>query len=425
MDNKEFEKKLEQIKTFKEVPVSVDEKIQKAFEKIEENEKIEKEVKKQKSKFNFSRVLTLAASFVMAIFLAGNGVAYAKGEPNIYSWVLEKIGIQKEYEEIKTEINQIVEVDAIQEDFEGIKKYKVKMALKDIGYDNNLLIAGWTIESPQLMEIFTQYEGQEIEEIKSGIEDLLELDLNININNENVIYNYSLPEGVEEEFINSYRITKCLSNNEILVYEIFILDELEVDEIRNIEINISRIIEAYSDGAWEVVSGNWSFAVKDIEKNTNFIKEYASLFSVEYIVDKEYVEEYNVDGSIQKRSNQMNVTTDGEKGRIEINKIINCKSASLMYITSNLEIDTTVEPKYCYCFEITDANGNIILEKTLLYFLENKPVITQEKLKEGETYNINIYKIIDSDIYYIQPRISNVGNGEFIKIHSQEVKLGK
>ena len=128
MDNKEFEKKLEQIKIFKEVPISVDEKIQKAFEKIEENEKLEKELKKQRSKFNFSRVLSLAASFVMAIFLAGNGVAYAKGEPNIYSWVLEKIGIQKEYEEIKTDINKTVENNG------------VKITLLDAGYDKTSII---------------------------------------------------------------------------------------------------------------------------------------------------------------------------------------------------------------------------------------------------------------------------------------------
>ena len=96
MDNKEFEKKLKQIKTFKEIPVSVDEKIKKAFKVIEEKERTEKEIKRLKNKFNFSRVLSLAASCVMAIFLAGNGVAYAKGEPNIYSWVLEKIGITRE-----------------------------------------------------------------------------------------------------------------------------------------------------------------------------------------------------------------------------------------------------------------------------------------------------------------------------------------
>lgn len=424
MDNKEFEKKLEEIKTFKEVPLSVDEKIQKAFEKIEENEKLEKEVKKQKSKFNFSRVLSLAASFVMVIFLAGNGVAYAKGEPNIYSWVLEKIGIQKEYEEIKTEINQTVEVEATQEYFAGTKNYKVKMSLKDIGYDNNLLIAGWTIECPELIEMFTQYEGQEIAEIRSEIEDTLELDLSININNQDIVYNYSLPDGVEE-FINSYRITKCLSDNEILIYEIFILDDLNIDEIKDIEINIRRIIESYSDGAWEVANGNWNFIVKDIKKNTEFIKEYDLPVTVEYIVDKEYVEEYNEDGSIQKRSNQMNVTTDGEKGIIKTNKIINCKSASLMYMTSNLEIESTVDPTYFYCCDITDANGNIILEKTLLYFLENEPLITQEKLKEGETYYINVYKIVDSDIYFIQPRISDVGNGSFIKIHSSEFKLAR
>ena len=208
MDNKEFEKQLEKIKELKEVPLSVDEKIQKAFEKIEENEKQEKEIRKQNKKFNFSRVLSLAASFVMAIFLAGNGVAYAYGMPNIYSWVLGKIGIQEEYEEIKTEINQTVEVEAVQEYFGGAKNYKVKMALKDIGYDNNLLITGWTIECAELMEMFTQYEGQDIEEIKSEIEDTLELELKININNGDIIYNYLFSEesDTDKESINSYRI---------------------------------------------------------------------------------------------------------------------------------------------------------------------------------------------------------------------------
>ena len=43
MDNKEFEKQLEKIKELKEVPLSVDEKMQKAFAKIEEDEKQEKE----------------------------------------------------------------------------------------------------------------------------------------------------------------------------------------------------------------------------------------------------------------------------------------------------------------------------------------------------------------------------------------------
>ena len=137
MDNKEFEKKLEQIKTFKKVPVSVDEKIQKALEKIEENEKLEKEIKKSKNKFNFSRILSLAASFVMTIFLAGNGVAYAKGEPNIYSWILEKVGIQKEYEEIKTEVNKTVESD------------NIEITLIDLGYDSNSLIIGLKIKDKE------------------------------------------------------------------------------------------------------------------------------------------------------------------------------------------------------------------------------------------------------------------------------------
>lgn len=421
-DNFEYDKKIKnELQEKLELPNVVKEKIKQVYIKIEEDKNGERNMEKQ-TKFKLSKVLSLAASLIVIIFLVGNGVAYAKGEENIYSWILNKMGIQKEYEEIKTEINQIVEVEATQENAEEIKNYKVKMSLKDIGYDNNLLIAGWTIECPKLIEMFTQYEGQEIKETKNTIEDTLELDLNININNEDVIYNYSLPEG-EEAIINSYRMTKCLSDNEILIYEIFILDDLEIDKIRSMEININSIIESFTDGAWNVADGNWKFAVKDIKQNTDFYKKYASPATVEYVVDKEYIEEYK-DGSIQRRSNQMNIVTNGLNGKIEINRIINCKSASLMYMTSNLEINSeVVEPTCFYCCDITDNNGNIILEKTLLYSLENEPFITQEKLKEGETYYINIYKIIDSDMYYIQPRISDVGNGKFEKIHSLEFKL--
>lgn len=340
-----------------------------------------------------------------------------------YSWVLKEIGIQKEYEEIKNQINQSVEIEAIQ-GYEEVEKYKVKMSLKDIGYDNNLLIAGWTIESPQLMEMFTQQEGEKVEEIKKGIENTLELDLTININNDKFVCNYSLQDGIGE-IINNYKITKCLSDNKILIYEIFILDNLELEDIRDIKINIYRILESFSDGAWEVANGNWEFVIKDIKKNTEFIKEYDLPAIVEYDINKEYIEEYDEYGNVQKKSNQMNILTSGEKGKLEINKLINCKTASLIYVTSNLDIETDADPTYFYCFDITDINGNVILDKTLLYYLEEEPIITQEKLKENGKYYINIYKIVDSDIYYIQPRISEVGDCEFIKSYSQEFKLGQ
>lgn len=59
---------------------------------------------KKQSKFKLNKVLSLAASFVIVVFLVGNGIAYAKGEDNIYSWILNKIGMQKEYEEKSKEI---------------------------------------------------------------------------------------------------------------------------------------------------------------------------------------------------------------------------------------------------------------------------------------------------------------------------------
>ena len=98
MENKEFDKKIKnELQEKLKVPQLVEEKLNETYKKIDSMD--------YKSKrFSFSKISQIAASLVVIVFLAGNGIAYARGRDNIYSWVLNKIGIQKEYEEVKTEI---------------------------------------------------------------------------------------------------------------------------------------------------------------------------------------------------------------------------------------------------------------------------------------------------------------------------------
>lgn len=343
MDNKEFEKKLEQIKTFKEVPISVDEKIQNAFNRIEENEKIEKEVKKSKSKINFSRVLSLAASFVMMVFLAGNGVAYAKGEPNIYSWVLEKIGIQKEYEEIKTDINKTVEDNG------------VKITLLNAGYDKEELVVGYKIE---IKEGF----GEDIEEKIEGV----------------CIYDeYVLKDEdgtiIEEYYVslgNHYVVNK-ISNEEYILYSIRDTSEINIEDeelymsvniynVQGIDINGAEIEDAELKGKWDFDQVSISFGNKDYK---------------EYVID------------VNKTIN--------EECKINSIRVINTKMFSNIYVDIEQDVNyDEYEGTPIYSILLLDGE-NILVDSINYIGYGGESGIFLEKMQENKTYTIQVRKRID------------------------------
>ena len=279
MDNKEFEKQLEKIKELKEVPLSVDEKIQKAFEKIEENEKQEKEIRKQNRKFNFSRVLSLAASFIVVIFLAGNGVAYAKGEPNIYSWILEKIGIAKNYEEIKININKTVENNG------------VKITLLDAGYDKNYLVVGYKIQSEEGL-------FEDIEQDIKGIR----------------IWEHYMLQDEDGTIIGGldYRITPYIVNKisekEYILYSFKNISDLDIKgKELNLSVTIYTIEGTDSSGEWiedAEIKGKWEFIQESIG--------YADTSYEEYFIDMD--------------------KTINEELEIEDIRVINTKMFSAIYV---------------------------------------------------------------------------------------------
>lgn len=349
MDNKEFEKKLEQIKTFKEVPISVDEKIQKAFENIEENEKLEKEVKKQKSKFNFSRVLSLAASFVMAIFLAGNGVAYAKGEPNIYSWILERIGMPSGYQDIKTDINQIVEED------------DVKITLIDGGLSNNSFELVYMIESEGLFEY---------DEVI--FDSIIEVSANKEVYKEgytDMLYEYSTSESI-------------ISNNKAVIHRSYAIagNNLEGKQI-DLNIKISRVGSFKSDIGFD-------------EKGQ----------PIQYKDKSENIWEFDVENFESKKLQYESYVVVSQKkidDRLTINSLSIEDSALYSNVFCDLYAQGYKEEHTEYCMQILDTKGNIIFESGLCMMEEGYNNIngrTLERIKIEQEYIVNIYE----SNYYIE-----------------------
>lgn len=345
MDNQKFEKKLEQIKTLNNVPVSIDDKIQKAYKQIDENEK-GRNMEKQ-SKFKLNKVLSLAASFVIVVFLAGNGIAYAKGEDNIYSWILNKIGMQKEYEEKSQEIK-----------------------ISAISNETNI-----EVESAMINEeiVMVCYKINTNVPLKGKI--YLFGDKYLNINNKKYDVEY---KNIDIERENS-TLSEKINENEYKVYEIYKLEDNEIAESVNLEVNISLIADEenvysstfYIDKDIEVerfgneIEGKWNFKF-DINKNSQANYNYYEykLVNNQFIFTKEIL------------NLQQELTDNYETPKINIERIKKINNLNIIQINAegtwfsgyvwegNKKTEYSEEALMSLTIEIKDKESNkIILNK--------------------------------------------------------------
>lgn len=374
MDNQKFEKKLEQIKTLNNVPVSIDDKIQKAYKQIDENEK-GRNMEKQ-SKFKLNKVLSLAASFVIVVFLAGNGIAYAKGEDNIYSWILNKIGMQKEYEEKSQEIkiNAISNETNIEVESAMINEEIVMVCYK---INTNVPLKG------KIYLFGNKY---------------------LNINNKKYDVEY---ENINIERENS-TLSEKINENEYKVYEIYKLEDNEIAESVNLEVNISLIADeekVYSstfdiDKDIEVerfeneIEGKWNFKF-DINKNsqTNYNYYEYKLVNNQFIFTKEIL------------NLQQELTDNYETPKINIERIKKINNLNIIQINAegtwfsgyvwkgNKKTEYGEEALMSLTIEIKDKESNkIILNKGIKRVLmgDKTEVILGDIDLKGEL-EINIY----------------------------------
>ncbi len=240
--------------------------------KIEESENIEMKVE-NKSKYKLAKLLSLVVLFVIIIFLIGNGILYAMGGANIYSWILEKIGISREYEE--TNINQVVE------------KNGVKVTLMNIAYDNNFLTMKYMFETEDLCQKSYDLGYYEIDpnvpDKEKVIADMLKETANIEFqakisNGENEFYigNYTDSNSgfkLQNDEINYLdeiqTLANVISKNELVLNVAVDISKYTLNDVIDIEVIVKDLNMQLSGGQPPVFEGQWNFKVNNLNKVNN------------------------------------------------------------------------------------------------------------------------------------------------------------
>ena len=320
-------------------------------ESFEEVEKLEEKMLKQ-SKINFNKILTLVASFVMVAFLAGNGVAYAKGEPNIYSWVLERIGIQKEYEENASSINAVAESNG------------TKITIVDAALDDEFLAIRYKIES--------SVEFQDM--IYLGIDSKLEEDEPDSVlinpkNNSTVLNHFMIDSDINH---NTHRYFYKVSANEYELYEIYLLKELKDIDCVQIKMNFKNIYDnntkyaASYDIGEASVKGNWVF---DIIVNKNNENE---LFK--YVLNRNII--------IPKEITGCDTNQEFKLVSVKQNNIV-----TIIEVEDNGLYRNDEMVYLCLSVEVIDENGNVLLERGKQFTMNGNIYLKKIDLKQKLTIN--------------------------------------
>lgn len=394
-DNFEYDKKIKsELQEKLQLPKEVKEKIQKTYEELEKSEMNKKDIEKR-SKFKLSKILSIAASFVLVVFLAGNGIAFAKGEDNIYSWILEKIGIQKEYEEIKTEVDETVESNGF------------KITVLDIGYDENMFIVGYKIEdiNGKIKNLNEEYkktlsEEEQATQIENntGIWDSLFIDVYYKFytkdSKEFAMHKDEDSISLGETDINfpEFNIIKN-SENEYFLYEVYDFSKYNIikGEIRDIKIYIDSIkalgynfSQSTGDEDNIIARGLWDFSIRNIETDYRNNKNYS-----------------------------MNINKEIDR-TIRINEVKLIDGNMLDFIKVDAEIIDSNKDEYeifnkiaKYGISILDSNNNVVGEYPTITLAGdiNKEYIRINNLDMNEKYKMQIsiydekmedFKIIDN-----------------------------
>ncbi len=288
----------------------------------------------KQSKYKLSRVLIFVILFILILFLIVNGILYAMGKANIYSYILEKIGISKEYEESKTDSKQVVE------------KNGVKVTLMNMAYDTNFLIMGYMFETEDLCQ--KSYDlgyyqiDQDVQDKNKVIVDMLQTNATIEFQakisdgqNETYIGNYTdSNSGFKLESGDIYYLdkiqtfAKVISKNELLLYVVADISKYRFNDTANIEIIINKLGLNMIEATPPIFEGEWNFTVNNLNKGIAEIKNY---LSVEFGISQD---------------DFLEIETDREKTQEIANKFVealNAKDIKTMEEYSNSDVVSKVQ----------------------------------------------------------------------------------
>lgn len=205
--------------------------------------------------------------FIMVILIVILGVVvyinckktYRANVDDSYSLILEKIGIQKGYEEIKTEVNQTVEDNGI------------RITLMDCGYDSSRFILCYKVEDLEgkIKAINDEYQSKLEEGVNGTIYDSMYL--------EGYSKFYTENETVENPDADMGKdiilLSNKISDTDFIVYqEIIISEYIWNGTISKVDIKLECLNFL---GENKSIEGNWQFFIEQLNdkyKEGNYCK---------------------------------------------------------------------------------------------------------------------------------------------------------
>ena len=329
-----------------------DELNKRVLEKLEkkisayEFKKQENTNEKQSKKIVKMPFLKVASFTIILGLLAGNVYTYATYNENMFSYILNKIGIFENYEKNSKEVNITGE--------NQVKNENCQLTLVSYGADKDMLVFKYRLE------------------LENPIEFHKEVIDNVKIKNDDGVYGIT-------EFLSAQRnVYEKISETEYEFYNFYKIDSSKIDQNSKIILDVNIYKKLEEDIA--DILGTWNFEI-DFEKNdlANEYKEYA--FENKTAIFKNI--ETNKDEMFNKNSDYS----------VKVLEMKQSDIGSKLVIYLN---DYGTEPSLSYYVEILDENGNVILDDNLEFLIGGMPTeIIFQKVDLDSKLVVNVYEKVE------------------------------
>lgn len=316
----------------------------KVLEKLEEKIAIEKFKEKEKIEKKRGTFLKVASVAIVTMLLAGNIYTYATYEENIFSFILNKIGILENYDEKSIDVND--------EKVSDIKGQNI-LTLVNYGMDKDTLIVSYSLKLEEKPEYFV----------------------------ENLLGDFYIINGENKYKLNDFSSTYFYKINDTQ-YDIIQMFNIDISKVLG-DVRFISDIKLYKEleGPIEDLLGEWSFDIKLEKSKLNL--EYQ-----EYYLENKVVEFFDENGEKDTfKYLDENSNLEPESVKVQIEELNQSDLATKLVFT-NARLYTNIK----YFVEIIDEQGNIILENNTVSIkgLESESILFR-KVNLNSKITVNIY----------------------------------
>ena len=319
---------------------------------IENYSNIEKIYKKGEVKMKLKYMPKVVSFSILAVFLAGNVYTYATENKNIFTWMFERIGISRKYEENSIKINESQKVN------------NYTLTFENYGLDKDTLIMSFDLKSEKEFEF--KFVDEQIDYTQYFYEQ------------------FSILNGGNEYAVSDDRIIRMfdkVNEREYKIYEICKIDSEKIKQ--NSKLKISLGIDKTYDGFSSETIGKWNFEIDIDNSKINMEFEKYSINNKSIILEEVKGANSVVSNNLSNLQQESPIKPEAQL--IELKK-------------SNLATKITIYMKeyytnVTYTVEILDDKENIILDKNIVYLVGGfKTDVILKELDNNTKLKINIYE---------------------------------